>query len=190
MAVLSTMPIVLGTLGVGAAAACYSPVVRDCTVTCATPSDCTGGQICDSDGFCAMPEAANRCGDVVRPDASVMLDAGSRDARLADASLADAAIPPGPDAAFLVELAVEIGGRGRVHVIGVGLCNALLDDPSCTYTVIAGVPLQLHALASPGWRFDKWSDACDGQDELCALTPTLTLTKVKAKFRHDDDAIN
>jgi hypothetical protein len=177
MAILSAI-----TIAISALAACYSPVVRDCTVTCATPSDCTGGQICDSDGFCAMPEAANRCGDVVRPDASVMTDARPLDARLSDA-----AAPPAPDATLLVELAIEIGGRGKVHVIGVGLCNALFDEPSCTYTVLANIPLQLHAIASPGWRFEKWSNACGGRDELCVVTPTPAITKVKAKFTHDDN---
>ena len=167
-------------LGLGA---CYSPEVRDCTVTCASPEDCTGGQLCDRDGFCAMPEAANRCRHVARPDASVMLDARPHepphDARM-------------PDAGLLVELAIEIAGAGKVHVIGVGICNALLDDPSCTYPVIAGVALQLRAIAGPDWSFDKWSDACDGRDSTCALTPTQTITKVKAKFRHDDadDAID
>jgi hypothetical protein len=39
----------------GAIAGCYEPELRDCTVQCARPSDCTGGQICRDDGWCVMP---------------------------------------------------------------------------------------------------------------------------------------
>jgi hypothetical protein len=39
-----------------AMAACYHPEVKDCTVQCSAPTDCTGGQICRSDGWCAMPD--------------------------------------------------------------------------------------------------------------------------------------
>ena len=38
-----------------ATAACYQPEVRDCTVHCARPGGCTGGQVCRDDGWCAMP---------------------------------------------------------------------------------------------------------------------------------------
>jgi hypothetical protein len=35
---------------------CYSPDLRDCTVQCSASTDCTGGQVCRDDGWCAMPE--------------------------------------------------------------------------------------------------------------------------------------
>ena len=34
---------------------CYHPELRDCTVQCNGSADCTGGQICRDDGWCAMP---------------------------------------------------------------------------------------------------------------------------------------
>ncbi len=37
-------------------AGCYEPELRDCTVHCTSASDCTGGQVCRKDGWCAMPE--------------------------------------------------------------------------------------------------------------------------------------
>ncbi|HEY5927429.1 MAG TPA: hypothetical protein VIV11_37350 [Kofleriaceae bacterium] len=43
-----------------AVAGCYQPELRDCTVQCAAPTDCTGGQVCRNDGWCAMP-GAKKC---------------------------------------------------------------------------------------------------------------------------------
>src|SRR5690606_37898542 len=40
-----------------AIAGCYQPDVRDCMLQCSAPTDCTGGQICRGDGWCAMPDA-------------------------------------------------------------------------------------------------------------------------------------
>ena len=39
-----------------AVSACYQPETRDCIVSCAGPMDCTGGQVCTADGWCAMPD--------------------------------------------------------------------------------------------------------------------------------------
>jgi len=44
-------------------ASCYSPDVRDCTVTCSDNADCADGQRCGSDHLCAAPDHAGRCGD-------------------------------------------------------------------------------------------------------------------------------
>jgi hypothetical protein len=38
-----------------ATAGCYNPELRDCTVQCSAATDCTGGQVCRADGWCAMP---------------------------------------------------------------------------------------------------------------------------------------
>lgn len=38
---------------------CYQPELRDCTVHCAAATDCTGGQVCRPDGWCAMPSVDN-----------------------------------------------------------------------------------------------------------------------------------
>ncbi|MBA3502412.1 MAG: hypothetical protein H0T65_18755, partial [Deltaproteobacteria bacterium] len=57
---------------------CYSPSVRDCTVSCANPNDCAGDQVCTTDGWCAAPETA--CMGVA-PDSSMATSDGSIDAR-------------------------------------------------------------------------------------------------------------
>jgi hypothetical protein len=41
--------------------ACYSPELRDCTVTCTASTDCAADQVCDGAGFCAAPEVAGSC---------------------------------------------------------------------------------------------------------------------------------
>jgi hypothetical protein len=43
--------------------ACYDPETTDCTVTCGAPDECASGQICDPDGYCAVPEVAGQCVD-------------------------------------------------------------------------------------------------------------------------------
>jgi len=60
-------------------AACYSPSVRDCTVTCATGDQCGGGQVC-AGGWCTAPDVS--CEGVAPPtDApAVRIDAASPDA--------------------------------------------------------------------------------------------------------------
>jgi len=42
-------------------AGCYSPELRDCAVSCASPDDCAPGQVCGSDAYCAAPEIAGTC---------------------------------------------------------------------------------------------------------------------------------
>ena len=41
-------------------AACYSPELRDCTVTCSAPDECADDQVCTS-GLCRAPDAT--CND-------------------------------------------------------------------------------------------------------------------------------
>jgi len=48
-------------VAVATGAGCYSPTLRDCTVTCTAERDCGGGQRCGPDGFCAAPSIAGRC---------------------------------------------------------------------------------------------------------------------------------
>jgi hypothetical protein len=40
---------------------CYSPDLRDCTVSCSGSDSCGSGEICGSDGYCASPEVAGTC---------------------------------------------------------------------------------------------------------------------------------
>ncbi len=61
---------------------CYRPSLRDCTVECSAPSDCSGDQIC-RDGWCTG-ESANACEPPSAPDS------GTDDAGIADGPLPDA----------------------------------------------------------------------------------------------------
>jgi hypothetical protein len=57
-----------------ATSGCYNPELRDCTVQCSAPTDCTGGQVCRADGFCAMPDA-KQCTKEGENDANLAVDA-------------------------------------------------------------------------------------------------------------------
>lgn len=171
---------VLKYLVLAALPACYSPDVRDCTVSCATASDCAAGQVCGSDAFCAAPEVAGSCAR--RPDAGAPPDA---------IDLSDAPRPP-PDAApdappRTVQLQLHVVGRGSVSSLVTGSCDAGSGSADCVYAVPEDLPLTLHARAKNGWRFDGWrSSPCDDQPALCTLIPTAP-TYVEAVFAEDDD---
>lgn len=167
--------VVIAAAGV-ALAACYSPSLRDCTVSCGSASDCATGQVCGTDGMCASPAVAGRC---------VQVDAGSLDAP----SRPDAPPPRDaglPDAARTVRLTVQIMGKGSVIVDGVGACSSQDPDKgNCMYDVVAGVPLT--AQANPidaSDVFMMWSSIpCAGQGPRCRFTP-LIATVVAARFGH------
>ncbi|HSN28352.1 MAG TPA: hypothetical protein VLT45_18835, partial [Kofleriaceae bacterium] len=39
-------------------AGCYSPDLRDCTVSCASSADCAGAQVCNASHLCAAQDVA------------------------------------------------------------------------------------------------------------------------------------
>jgi hypothetical protein len=171
----------MGVLGIAAAAGvvlagCYSPSLRDCTVSCGSASDCATGQICGSDGMCASPAIAGHC---------AMVDAGPADAHLPDAALSpDAA----PDAARTVRLTVQVLGKGSVTVDGAGSCSSQDPDKgNCMYEVVAGVPLTAQAMPiAPTDAFMMWgSITCAGQGARCVFTP-IAPTVITARFGHSD----
>lgn len=161
-----------------ALAGCYSPSLRDCTVSCGSASDCATGQVCGADGMCASPAVAGRCGavDAGRLDAPAHPDAPPpRDAGM-------------PDAARTARLTVQIMGKGSVIVDGVGACSS--QDPdrgNCVYDVVAGAPLT--AQANPITTTDvfaMWgSITCGGQGARCQFTPVIA-TVIAARFGHSD----
>jgi hypothetical protein len=166
-----------------ALAGCYSPSLRDCTVSCASAGDCATGQVCGADGMCASPAVAGRCGALV--------DAGSRDAPPPHADAApprDAAIDAAPpDAARTVRLTVQVMGKGSVAVEGAGTCSSLEPDKGhCMYDVAAGVPLTAQAMATdPDDAFSMWSSIpCAGQGASCLFTPAAA-TAITARFVHN-----
>jgi hypothetical protein len=155
-----------------ALAGCYSPSLRDCTVSCGSASDCATGQVCGADGMCASPAVAGRCGAAV--------DAGHLDAPRQDAAL--------PDAARTVRLTVQIMGKGSVIVEGIGTCSSQDPDKgNCVYDVVAGVPLTAQAMSITATDvFAMWSSStCTGQGARCQFTP-VTATVIAARFGHSD----
>ena len=187
MAVLARIAVLVSTL-VG----CYSPELRDCTVTCASASECGAEQVCGSDGFCAAPAMAGRCLAIQTPgDAGHDADAPApppHDAAPPPPPI-DAAPPP-PDAPPALVLDVKISGRGKVVVDGIGTCDSQIAD-HCMFGVSAGAMLELEAIAHAGARFDKWdSPTCAQDDETCTVVAAAPITFVKAKFKNnggDDD---
>lgn len=152
-------------------AGCYSPGVRDCAVSCASPDDCTGGQICGSDRLCATPERAGHC-------ASSRIDAGRR-------SDPDAAIP-----SPRVSLHVQVEGKGSVLVFGQGTCSSLdAQHGDCTYDVPLNVALTVFAIMiQPNEQFTEWtSTTCSNDGERCTFTP-VDATAIAAKFEHNGGA--
>ncbi len=165
----------LAPIAVAAAlAGCYSPSLRDCTVSCASPADCASGQVCGDDGLCATPEVAGRC--ATSPDAGGNQDAPPRDAA-ADAP---------PDVPATVKLRIQVTGKGSVVVDGRGICSSL--DPqrgNCTYDVPPGVAQRVRAVQIQVTEvFASWtSPTCAGQGAICVFTPDAATT-VAAKFEH------
>jgi len=153
--------------------ACYSPDLRDCTVSCVGAADCAGGQVCSAEHYCAASGV------------SCQMQSPPLDAPRADMmSQLDAPPPPPIDAPpppATGDLHVRIMDKGDVEVSGVGTC-----DHDCTYTVLLGGELELVAHPDKDHRFERWSGACSGEDESCTLVPAQPLTEVSAKFRKDN----
>jgi hypothetical protein len=154
------------------ATGCYSPSLRDCTVSCASENDCAGGQVCGSDKLCAAPDIAGKCGMAMPgPDAEVPP---------VDAAV-DAAIDAAPVA--MVSLRVQITGKGDVVVTGVGTCPS--DGPQkgdCTFSVPANVQRMARATGKMGDKFKRWSSiVCGLQGETCTFTPLVT-TSIAVQF--------
>lgn len=155
---------------------CYSPSLRDCTVSCGSASDCAAGQVCGADGMCASPAVAGRC--------AAQVDAGHDAPAHPDAALADAP----PDARPTVRLTVQVMGKGSVTVEGIGTCSS--QDPdrgNCVYDVVPGVPLTARATPiTSSDVFTMWSSAtCAGQGARCQFTPVIA-TVIAARFGHSD----
>jgi hypothetical protein len=153
---------------------CYSPELRDCTVTCAAATDCAADQVCDPDGYCTAPTSAGQCARIAA------IDAGT-DARPGDAN----------DAPATATLDVTITGDGSVTITGIGACDSLLNNGDCTFTATANTVLSITAVPHLDSRFDKWEgETCKDQSETCSTIARPPITVLRAKFRRappDDD---
>lgn len=168
-------------------AGCYSPDLRDCTVSCASSADCAGAQVCRSDHVCAatgatcatssMPHDAALGGDA---NGDPLLDAAVPvDARMPPE---DAPPPPIDAPPLTVDLHLHVDGHGALAFIA-GSCSM-----DCHYQVFAGVPVQIYAIAGTDQRLDRWTQGpCAGAHSTsCTVTPTAPLT-VAARFKKDDN---
>jgi hypothetical protein len=170
MGVLARIATAIAIAALAALAGCYSPSLRDCTVSCEAASDCASGQVCGDDGLCAAPMVAGRC-------ANIEVDAGTVDAGVPDAP---------PDAPVLVRLSVQVDGKGSVDVAGSGVCSSQMMRGRCMYDIPLGVAQRVEAIAIDSKEpFVGWTSlTCFGQGAVCTFTP-LTMTTVAARFGHD-----
>lgn len=153
-------------VGLVALGGCYSPVVRDCLVSCTSPGDCARGQICGRDGLCASPEVAGQC-------TSLLSDAGLP----GDATTA-------PDGSTTGRLYVRITGQGSVAVEGHDTCSSQgPQHGNCAYDVVPGVAQHVQAIEiRPTDQFTRWtSPTCSDQGASCTFIPVGTTT-ITAKF--------
>ena len=184
------MAVLRAALACSLLAACYSPEVRDCTVSCASPDDCAAGQMCGADGMCASPERAGHC--FAQPeivDDAGVADGDARDGAVDAPVMVDAAVDARPDAPPpTVDLHVKISGRGRVVAPGIACDSEPPDHGDCHFTVLAGATLTLFAWPHVGQSFDKWQGGpCAGQDASCTFTPSSSVTAaVKFEKKHDE----
>jgi len=166
---------VLAGLAVGALvlAGCYAPSIRDCTVSCASPSDCAAGQVCGADGMCVAPDRAGRCETI---------DAGERRDAALDAD--PARLDAGGDAATTAIVHVQVMGKGSIAVDGIAVCSTTgTQRGDCTYSVAIGAPLTVQAIeVQLDEVFQMWTSmTCSGQGRRCTFTP-LAATTISARF--------
>jgi len=152
-------------------AGCYGPEVRDCTVSCASASDCATGQTCGEDGWCAAPDVAGSC--AARTDAP--------DARPVDAAIDGAASDAG-----VAQLHVIVAGRGKVVVDPLGVeCIGYAGVPGdCLFDVSPGATeMLLPVETTPSSAFAGWTtDNCAEAASSCTVTMEPPVTLVGARF--------
>ncbi len=155
-----------------ALAACYSPTLRDCTVTCASSDDCASSQVCGADKMCAAPGVAGTCSEHAIVDAGT----GPQDAANSDAGMTDA--PPS-----MVALHVLIDGKGTVFVDNYGPCSSQgAQHGDCLFNVAARVAQTIRVSLPPGDPFVEWtSDTCKGAGPVCSFTLSAPAT-ITGKF--------
>ena len=164
-----------------AGASCYSPELRDCTVSCEAQSDCAHGQVCGADQFCAAPEIAGRCSSLPSDSGGDDRDAGAVDGKV-DARPERA----GPDLA-MVPMHLKIDGDGRVTVSGQLTCEKQgSQNGDCMYQVPLGLAITLGAQPYNGQQFDALERCtCNAQGATCTFVPTGA-TDLHARFMKVD----
>jgi hypothetical protein len=169
------------------APACYSPDLRDCTVTCASTSDCAHGQLCGDDHLCAVAARAGHCLEPLPLNDAGIVDAGPDAPAPPDAAAPASDARPDDGGPGDVILHIHIDGLGKVKLRGGGTCSAGPSDHiECYLDAPANVPATLDAIPGDGFSFEHWTTmVCDHQDETCTFTP-VTATDVGVRFRRED----
>jgi hypothetical protein len=165
------------------AAGCYSPELRDCTLTCNAASDCADGQVCGSDHFCAAPGIAGQCAFLPGDAGGSNRDGGIDAPKMPDAR-PDAAMPDAPTHAVLT---ISIEGKGRVTVQTIGTCDESgPQNGHCTYAVPLNLAITVQAQPYEDQRFDKWTTPVCASMSMpsCTFTP-VGPTTVGVKFRKE-----
>lgn len=167
------MAVLRSTLAIAVLAAlpaCYTPDLRDCTVTCASSADCVGGQVCGGDHYCAAPDVAGTCARL-GADAGLPVDDDAPPAQDARPR------PDGPPPPQYVMLHFHVDGHGEI-VAGAFTCTA-----DCVDHVLKGVPIDVVANATEDQDFVQWTAGpCMGSTSpTCTVTPTMDVM-VGAKF--------
>jgi hypothetical protein len=168
------MAVLRSTLAIAVLAAlpaCYTPDLRDCTVTCASSADCVGGQVCGGDHYCAAPDVAGTC---ARLGADAGLSVGDDAPTSHDAARPPDGPPPPPP---FVMLHLHVDGHGELDAGGFS-CTA-----DCIDHVHNGVPIDIVANATEDQVFVQWTAGpCNGSTSpTCTVTPTMDVM-VAAKF--------
>lgn len=164
---------------VGIAGGCYSPELRDCTVTCSAAGDCADGQVCGADHYCAAPGIAGQCSTLPGDAGGTIRDGGMDAPTIVDARA---------DATVWAAIDISVEGQGRVIVQNIASCEkAPPQNGSCTFYVPAGLAVTVHAQPYFEWHFDKWTmAACDHVDGATCTFQANGTSPVGAKFRKDD----
>ena len=120
-----------------ALAGCYQPELRDCTVRCEQPSDCTGGQVCRDDGWCAAPGVTSCPGEgdgdnQATPDAS---------AATGDASLCPLGCSNGTcvDGVCVIDCSATMACQSEVACPANLPCRIVCGDRACAKKINCGM---------------------------------------------------
>lgn len=160
-------------------AGCYSPDLRDCTVSCASSADCAGAQLCSADHLCAAKDVA--CSTMTTTPRDASTD-GLTDGRMvADAPRVLDAKPPPIDAPAPIVVHLHVDGHGQL-TSGTTSCQS-----DCDISVARGTPMNVLAQGLGDQVFKGWTQGpCVGsQLPSCSLAPTANVT-VGAQFHKED----
>ena len=152
------MVVLIAVAAIGLAA-CYSPSLRDCSITCSNTNECAQGQVCGNAGYCAAPEVADRCADVI-----------------SDAGMTPVDATP-VDAAPRVTLHLHVDGPGEID-FGANPCRT-----DCMYSVPIHAQITLTAVDINDHEFDKWTmGPCTGQTTRTCEFSIAAATTVNGKW--------